>query len=159
MNNYYVPPDISHIPNIRLYMDQMIEYLENILEPLMDEDDKALITKTMVNNYVKSGLIEKPEKKKYAKNQIMNLLITCHFKNVLSIDEISELFKIKEKLYSQEGFYLSYRKACLDIDKEVEDNEYSKDSLDYTIKAIIMSDYYKRMAKKSLKDKSVQLDD
>jgi hypothetical protein len=106
MNNYYVPPDISHIPNIRLYMDQMIEYLENILEPLMDEDDKALITKTMVNNYVKSGLIEKPEKKKYAKNQIMNLLITCHFKNVLSIDEISELFKIKEKLYSQEGFYL-----------------------------------------------------
>jgi hypothetical protein len=47
----------------------------------------------------------------------------------------------------------------LDIDKEVEDNEYSKDSLDYTIKAIIISDYYKRMAKKSLKDKSVQLDD
>ena len=153
MEKYYEPPEISQIPDIKLYMDQMIEYLELRLAPLKWEGDKAIITKTMVNNYVKAGLIEKPEKKKYSKSQIMDLMMACHFKNVLSIEEIAELFRIKEKFALKDEFYASYRNACLKMEGADLGDWAARDDWQNIIKSIIMSDYYKRMAKRSLKDK------
>ncbi|MBF7096961.1 DUF1836 domain-containing protein [Alkalibacter mobilis] len=157
MEKHYIPPDIMEIPDIKLYMDQMIEYLEVKLEPLKD-DDKAVITKTMVNNYVKAGLIAKPFKKKYSKDQLMDLLMACHFKNVLSIDEIIQLFKIKEKSTSNDEFYLSYRSVCLEIEEGIEKEIPSSRGWVNLIRAIIKSDYHKRQAKKYLKFTSVEVD-
>ena len=60
----YIEKDISEfhiprweeIPDIDLYLDQTVTILEKYLESYVDEDEK-IITKTMINNYVKQQLL------------------------------------------------------------------------------------------------------
>ena len=52
------------IPNIPLYMDQILNFFEEKLNILKRNDDEKIFTKTMINNYVKAKVIPKPYKKK-----------------------------------------------------------------------------------------------
>ncbi len=46
------------------------------------------MTKTMVNNYVKSKVINPPVKKKYSKEQVMLLALVYQLKNILAISDV-----------------------------------------------------------------------
>lgn len=77
-------PYWKELPVLELYIDQVVtivnEHLTGIgVEPL---------TKSMVNNYVKKKVIQAPVKKKYAVNQLVDLLLIGFFKSSFSIDEI-----------------------------------------------------------------------
>ena len=64
-------PSIPHwdaLPDLDLYMDQVIAFMEKYLSLFGDSRDK-LITPSMINNYVKLGVLPPPVKKKY--NQLM----------------------------------------------------------------------------------------
>lgn len=62
-------------------------------------DDKVL-TKTMINNYAKNGLLPSPEKKKYSKEHLLLLIFIYYFKNILSINDIQTLLApITEKYF------------------------------------------------------------
>ena len=56
--------NIDDIPNIDLYMDQVTTYLNDKFANTKRHEDDKLMTKTMINNYVKSRLLPSPEKKK-----------------------------------------------------------------------------------------------
>ena len=59
--------EASEFPNIDLYMDQLTTFMDkNLASGKRSEDDKIL-TKTMINNYAKNGLLPSPEKKQYSK--------------------------------------------------------------------------------------------
>ena len=68
----YITKDISEfhiprwteIPDIDLYLDQTVTILEKYLESYVDNKSEKLITKTMINNYVKQQLLEPPVNKK-----------------------------------------------------------------------------------------------
>lgn len=82
----------SDIPELELYMDQVLEFLNNRLKWLKrDPFDKGL-TKTMVNNYTKDQLLIPPQNRKYGKQHIMLLTLICQLKSVLSINDIKRLF-------------------------------------------------------------------
>jgi len=82
----------NQIPELELYMDQVLEFLNGRLNWLKrDEIDKGL-TKTMINNYTKDQLLTPPINRKYGKNHIMLLILICQLKSVLSIDDIKTLF-------------------------------------------------------------------
>ena len=49
------------------------------------------MTKTMINNYVKSRLLPSPEKKKYTKDHMMVLIMIYFFKNIISINDVNKL--------------------------------------------------------------------
>ena len=49
-------PRYGEIPRIDLYMDQLVGFLEETLAPLYQPDEK-IITRSMVNNYVKQGVL------------------------------------------------------------------------------------------------------
>ena len=70
INNFHVPR-WDEIPGIDLYMDQVLSYIEEYL-PFYTSDDsnESLITKTMINNYVKQEIIAPPVKKKYTRLHI-----------------------------------------------------------------------------------------
>ncbi|MFA6809002.1 MAG: DUF1836 domain-containing protein [Eubacteriales bacterium] len=87
----------AEIPNINLYMDQLLGLFDNYLEVFSRESSEKPLTKTMVNNYVKAGLIERPEKKKYNKSQIKKLIMIYHLKQVLSIQDINKFFELANK--------------------------------------------------------------
>ena len=45
----------DQIPSISLYMDQVTGYLDEIFNDYKRNDEEKILTKTMINNYVKAG--------------------------------------------------------------------------------------------------------
>lgn len=76
------------MPQIPLYMDQLLGFFEEYFEVLKIHEDDKLLTKTMVNNYVKAGVMNPPIKKKYTKDQLMLLTLIVQMKNILSISDL-----------------------------------------------------------------------
>ena len=58
-------PRWDNLPSIDLYLDQVVNYLERILKSYSLDKEEKIITKTMINNYVKQGIMPAPEKKRY----------------------------------------------------------------------------------------------
>lgn len=83
--------ELSEIPNIDLYMDQVTTFMSDHLKKNKRYEDDKIITKTMINNYTKNDLLPPPNKKKYSKEHIMVLVFIYYFKNLLSINDIKSL--------------------------------------------------------------------
>lgn len=69
----YQPMDWEQIPDLGLYKDQVITYIERLYAPLYGEAASRLLTPSMINNYVKMGVIARPEGKKYGREQLAML--------------------------------------------------------------------------------------
>ena len=89
----------SDIPSLDLYIDQIITLLEEKLADNKRSDKDKILTKTMVNNYSKQGVIQSIKGKKYSKNHILEMLMVYSMKNTLSIDEIK---RVLEPLYQED---------------------------------------------------------
>ena len=94
-------PRYNDIPNVGLYLEQVVKYISEYLSPL----GSFSLTGSMVSNYVKKGLVENPVKKQYDRKQIASLIFIAVAKNVLSMDDILLLFKMQEKTYEPKRAY------------------------------------------------------
>ena len=88
LNMEFTMPAWHLIPDLGLYMDQVITFTQRVCEPLYGEDAAKLLTGSMVNNYVKAGLIARPTGKKYGREQLAAILMIVQLKGVLSMDMI-----------------------------------------------------------------------
>ncbi len=79
---------LDDLPGIDLYMDQVLSYLNDKLEISKRHEEDKLLTKTMINNYVKIQLLPPPEKKKYSKDHLLALILIFLFKNVVSMNDV-----------------------------------------------------------------------
>lgn len=71
------------MPDLDLYMDQITTlFADKTQEP------DGLLTKTMINNYSKDGLIKPIKGKKYSKEHILQMLLIYRLKQTLSIQQI-----------------------------------------------------------------------
>lgn len=86
----YVKPDT--IPDIDLYMDQVTTFMDEHLKKAKRAPEDKVLTKTMINNYAKNNLLPPPNKKKYSKEHILLLIFIYYFKNLLSFNDIEQLF-------------------------------------------------------------------
>ncbi len=82
----YVHPE--DIPNIDLYMDQVLTFLNQEFGTVREATEDKAMTKTMVNNYTKNQLLPPPEKKKYSRDHMLNLIFIYYFKNFMSMKDI-----------------------------------------------------------------------
>ena len=89
MNLTFSYPKWEELPNIDLYLDQVLLYVNQVCAPSFSQKEKGL-TASMVNNYVKHGYLTKPEKKKYQRHQIARLIAITTLKSVFSIQEIAQ---------------------------------------------------------------------
>ena len=90
ITNFHIPR-WNELPNIDIYSDQLVTYIEKYLNPYIGSSESPVITKTMINNYVKQKVIHAPIKKKYRKDHIALLFVICTLKQVYSISDISGL--------------------------------------------------------------------
>ncbi len=112
----------SEIPNINLYMDQVTTLMEKYLADKKRFPDDKIMTKTMINNYVKNDLMPSPDKKFYNKDHILMLIFIYYLKNILSIKDIKTLLTpISDNYYnrnSQIKIEDIYNSVC-DSEKEL----------------------------------------
>lgn len=87
-------PLYAELPSLNLYMDQVIDEVNQFLVPLTG----TKITKSMINSYVKQGLVERPEKKRYSKQHLAEILVVSLMKPILSLDTIKKAIKIAVKM-------------------------------------------------------------
>ena len=107
---------LEALPDINLYMDQVITFMEKELYPTKRHEEDPILTKTMVNNYVKNNLLPPPEKKKYSKEHILTLVFIYYFKSILSISDIQSILNpITDKYFGKGSSEMSLE----DIYKEV----------------------------------------
>jgi DNA-binding transcriptional MerR regulator len=102
--NYHCPR-WNELPEIDLYVDQVVSLLQKNLDIFSKDKENQTITSSMINNYVKKGILEPPTKKKYNKKHLAKLFVLCICKKLMSISEIGESIKIMEKIYSVENGY------------------------------------------------------
>lgn len=141
----------KEIPNIDLYMDQVLTFMNGHLENAKRYEDDKIMTKTMINNYAKNHLLPAPDKKKYSKEHMMVLMFIYYFKNILSIGDIQSILtpltdryfakdrdlnltKIYEEVFSlekgqidqiKEALTKDYERACATFTgEEKEDQEF-----------------------------------
>lgn len=81
----------EEIPDIELYMDQLITYLERRLSFFQRDSRTPLVTGTMVNNYSKAGLTRPANRKRYDKAHVMALSVICQLKRMLSIQDMGRV--------------------------------------------------------------------
>ena len=76
------------IPSIDLYLDQIINLVAEKNSEGSEMFADRVLTKTMINNYSKDGLIMPIKGKKYSKEHIVQMLLVYSLKNTLSISAI-----------------------------------------------------------------------
>lgn len=86
----YTFPRWEELPDFDLYMDQVLNLIERYLAIFKVGDQKQIITSSMINNYVKLGLIPPPIKKKYTKKHLAYLIAISILKQVVTISEVKE---------------------------------------------------------------------
>jgi hypothetical protein len=81
----------NDIPDLDLYMEQLTSFIDNRLSHFKRNDDDKILTKTMINNYTKAGILMPPKNKKYSREHIILLILIYNLKQILSIDDIHAL--------------------------------------------------------------------
>ena len=114
------------IPNLDLYMDQVITLFEEKLAHTKRNEEDKLLTKTMINNYAKDKLLMPAKKKKYTREHIILMILLYEMKQILTISDIKTLFGIivkedrvdAKKLEEIYQIYLTLKKKGIDDFKE-----------------------------------------
>ena len=105
----------SEIPNIDLYMDQVLTFMNSHLGDTKRFESDKVMTKTMINNYAKNHLLPAPEKKKYTKEHIMVLMFIYYYKNILSIGDIQSVLNPLTDRYFANGEELNLEKIYEEV--------------------------------------------
>lgn len=94
-------PRYREIPDVGLYLDQTVKYINRYLAPLGCME----ITTSMVSNYVKKEYISSPAHKQYNAEQIAQLFFISVAKSVLSMENIARLLTRQREHYTPESAY------------------------------------------------------
>lgn len=90
--NEYRLPKWEEIPNIGLYMEQVLALLCEYLDYLPPElKEEQFITAAAINNYVRRHLMPEPVKKRYYRVHIAYLIMICSLKQSLSISTMQTI--------------------------------------------------------------------
>ncbi len=121
------PVPWDNLPDIELYMDQLISYMPR--QQLTPSRENKL-TSAMVNNYIKANLMERANGKKYSRNHVAELSIISFLKQIISVKDAALVFNEFKKedirdIYEKALEYLD--KALVSVSEQlpdsVEDNE------------------------------------
>ncbi len=83
-------PHWNELPDLELYMDQVLSLLQRCLGNHPSFIRKGL-TASMVNNYVKLGVMPPPMRKKYTRTHVAYLIIICVLKPCMPIEFIKNM--------------------------------------------------------------------
>ena len=140
------------LPDIDLYMDQVVTYLRRQLALFQDDSEASLVTRSIINNYVKDGIVPRPVNKRYAREQLSSLMMACVLKRVLPMQQVKQLLRPGDQ-ESYAAFSLGLKKALsreAEALERMEGDSLQDLALDYALRAAancLMADRLLNMAK------------
>lgn len=96
------PEEWEKIPNIPLYMDQVLYYINNQFPGSEQEEP---LTRSMVNNYTKSGVLPRAEGKRYNRDHLAYLTAICIFKQVMEVKDVDLVLRCHRQIGEIEDRY------------------------------------------------------
>lgn len=134
------------IPDIDLYMDQVLNYMTR--QHIGLESGETL-TSAMVNNYIKKELLPRAKGKRYERKHIAYLTAICLFKQILSVDSTKEL--LNNQLLDSD-IKCFYEKYCAKLDiaydavaEKIQDNM-NKQDISELVLELAISSYAQKIA-------------
>lgn len=162
---------LEDIPEIDLYMDQVIQLFESKYNDAKRNEEDKVLTKTMINNYAKGKLLMPIKNKKYSKEHLILMSLIYNLKGSLSISDIkSSLDHIVKEFENGSEYPLrevynayleqceedldSFKKSVCDKDELVKNKVKNDKDKDFEEKFLLlcsminMSNMYRRMGEK-----------
>ncbi len=114
----------DRLPDIDLYMDQVIEYLSR-QSISQRENDK--ISPAMINNYIKDGLLPRASDKKYSREHLAYLIMIARLKQTLSVKDTGVLLKTETEGKDIAEYFNNFQallaETASDFEGSLPDNE------------------------------------
>ena len=111
-------PRWEELPSVPQYLDQVLLLVDEWLGTILIHDGKQVITRTMVNNYVKLRFLPPPVNRRYDRLAIASLFVIAILKPVYTIEEIAYLIKLslghseRREAYNQFCEYVEEAVLC-----------------------------------------------
>ena len=172
----YRLPAWGEIPDIGLYMDQVVTLVKGYLDYMPPElKEEQIITPAAINNYVRKKIMPEPVKKKYYRSHIVYLIMVCSLKQSLSIPMLKTMIpngldgEELKKVYS--AYVVRHRMSCEYflrqvrilaggiLDHEPESELSTSDTNDLISTAAVVSGLARLMAEKLLMLEGKSLED
>lgn len=112
-------PRYEELPDISLYLDQVLTTVNQALAPLACE----AVTGAVISNYVKNGAVPPPEKKKYRRDHLVYILVITILKKIFTIQQVARFFEIQQKTYP---LPVAYNFFCSELENAL------KEAFDFT---------------------------
>lgn len=110
----------EQIPSLDLYIDQIMTLFDVELSDNKRYEDDKVLTKTMINNYSKAGILKPIKGKKYSKEHILQMLLIYSLKNTISIGEIKKVLQpYHQSDESIEPIYTKFLKEKRDLSSHI----------------------------------------
>ena len=116
--DHYSLPDWRDLPDIGLYMDQVIALLSgylNFLPTAPDKPNERPITPTTINNYVRLRVMPAPTKRKYYRTHIAYLIMIFILKQAVSIAALQKLIPADCSDAALREFYTQFARTLRDV--------------------------------------------
>lgn len=134
------PASWETMPDIALYMDQIISYLPR---QLIRYEETENLTSAMVNNYIKDGLLPRAEGKRYNQTHLAYLTAICALKQILSVKEMKTLIQDGAEGREPERLYNFFcreldqalKETANRIDEETEQNDLARLALGLALRS------------------------
>ncbi len=113
---YYNLPSWDDMPDLELYMDQVVILVNKYLSIISREgDSEKTVTPAMINNYVKMKIIPAPINKKYSRIHIAYLIMVCILKQTMNISSVRKMIPLEtdsgEAREMYERFVITHKKV------------------------------------------------
>ena len=133
------PDGWDDLPDIPLYMDQVVSYLSRQMISIGDGD---ALTSAMINNYIKDGLVERAKGKKYGQEHLAYLTAISALKQVMSVREMKVFTTVGREMRStdkQYEYFCRYLDAAMadtaeHIEEDIADQDLPKLVLDLAMR-------------------------
>lgn len=155
-------PKWDDLPDFPIYCDQMLQIVTEKTAFIQNGDEKH-ITKSMVNNYVKWGMMPKPVKKKYEKIHVVYIIVITILKQILPITKIKDGIQLQIVLLGDEkaaydsfceAFEESMQRVFLPVPES--DGPYRLESREIKYEKLAVSTITAALANKWLTEKIIE---
>lgn len=102
-------PRWDELPEKPMFNRQAVEFINKFLEPILDEEDK--LTTTMVQNYVKWGIMPKESGRKYSRNRIAYLMVITIYKQAINLSNVGKGVELLLRTYPIDQAYNIFANA------------------------------------------------